>query len=157
VYEEARHHLVFANELTRIMDVRVAARDATDDHTHEKPMIGVVVDAALIRDEVAGELPVIQKPQGVFDNASMPLPYTHRVVNIDRVPFRYIVAERLHGSGFDVQTVTIPPRTTLPEHAHDAPGLTVIAGEWSWRDAGCRHALANGGDEPLVAYEVDFR
>jgi hypothetical protein len=101
-FKEARHHLVFENDWVRVMDVRVAAGDTTDYHVHADRHVGVVIASARTWEQRLGEpasAPEDNDHAGdVFDNADSPLPYTHRVGNVDDKPFHYIVGQILRRS-----------------------------------------------------------
>ena len=158
VFREPRHHLVFRNALVRVLDVRVPSGDTTLYHVHANRHIGVVISGARTWDQTEGQpassVDTLADPVGsVFDNASEPLPYTHRVGNADTVTFRYIVGQLLSSSGVDapalpassglrldretaasrVYRVTLAPGQSTEVHRHLQPGLTVQVGPGALR------------------------
>jgi hypothetical protein len=164
VYEEPLHRLVFSNSLVRVLDVRVPPGVTTAFHVHSAPLVGVTVEAARTRTQVLGAtfgaVDPAQQAATPFDNWNATLPYTHRVENVDSVPFHYVVAERLESPGVDatvtpaegivlfkegqtarIYRVEIPPHSATILHTHTAPGLTVLA---------VAGALVEDGDRPAA-------
>ncbi len=158
VYKEPRHRLVFQNALVRVLDVRVPAGDTTNYHVHANHHIAVVIAGARTWDQKLGqEAPpadsVADSPGFIFDNASQSLPYTHRVGNVDTMPFHYVVGQQLSSSGVNavalaassglrldretsgarVYRVTLAPGQSTPAHLHAQPGLTVQVGPGALR------------------------
>jgi quercetin dioxygenase-like cupin family protein len=158
VHREPRHHLVYENELARVMEVRVAPGDTTGWHRHTDRMLGVVIAGARTWDEWAGHQPepVPALTVGaVFDNGKW-IPYTHRVGNVDTVAFYYIVGEVRRRSGIASPTlravahlalerdsggvrvyrITLAPGEATTAHRHSPPGLTIQIGAGSVRAEG---------------------
>jgi hypothetical protein len=151
VERESRHRPVFQTALVRILDVRVPAGDTTAYHVHAHRMVGVALVDARTWFQSPGAPPdpavVPRAVPYVFDNWAGPLPYTHRVANVDTVPLHYLVAELLAPSHTDtpalrdtparrmvkegtlarVYQVTLAPHAATESHTHAAPGLTVLA------------------------------
>lgn len=168
VYEEPKHEMVFHHALVRLLDVKIPAGASTEFHVHEKPFVGIAVEAARSWGQTLGsrrgpvEAPL--EVPSVFDNWERTLPYTHRVANVDSRPIHYIVAEFLSSSGIDaaplpedamrqlvregrtvrVYEVTIPGHGATAEHMHPAPGLTVLATAGTLVDEGAQLEGAGG-------------
>ena len=165
VYEEPLHRLVVSNRWARVMDVRVPPGVTTAFHVHAAPLVGVTVEAARTRTQVLGSsFGPIEPPQQVgapFDNWNATLPYTHRIENVDTLPFHYVVVERLESPGSEttvvpadgmvvfkegqtarIYRVDIPPHSATILHTHSAPGLTVLA---------VAGALVEDGDRPVAS------
>jgi hypothetical protein len=169
--KEPRHHVVFQNELATVMDVQVPPGDTTLYHVHAHPLIGVSLRNARTWDQLLGSPASATKdPDPVprpLDNWDRPRPYTHRVGNVDSVPFHYVVAEWLKSSGVAceplpdtparrlvkqgptaiVYELQIPPHSAIPRHAHSCPGLIVQGTEGSLEDDGPASAAAGGAGE----------
>lgn len=168
VYEEPHHHLVFQNALVRILDVRVPPGDSTQYHIHANPTIAVSVEEARNWAQTFGAPPdSVQPPAAVprlLDNWTRVLPYTHRVGNVDSVPFHYITSELLGLSGLNclplpesglrhlvkegklarVYELRLAPHTATEQHEHVCPGVTVLGTSGTLSEEGTA-AAANGG------------
>lgn len=168
VEQEPRHRPVFENRLVRVLDVRVPAGDTTAYHIHAHRLIGVALLDARTWFQSLGAAPgQAVMPRAVpylFDNWAGPLPYTHRVANVDSVPLHCIVAERLVPAPTDapalsdtptrrlvkdgalgrVYQVTLAPHEATERHTHPAPGLTVLATSGTLADEGSAPAAAGG-------------
>jgi hypothetical protein len=169
VYREAMHRRVYGNPLVRVLDVRIAPGDTTAYHVHSAPMVGIAVQDARIWTQAPGAEPgPVATPEptpSVFTNWSQPLPYTHRVANVDRVPLHYLVAEWLARSGREVPAfpndetrqlieessavrvyrITLEPRASTWPHTHLGPGLVVLGTGGSLSDDGGPHARGGSG------------
>jgi quercetin dioxygenase-like cupin family protein len=150
VYREPMHREVFHSPLVRVLDVHIPPGDTTAYHRHDAPLVGIAVQDARIRSQLAGAPPgpvsALQATPYVFDNWSQTLPYTHRVANADTLPLHYVVAEWLARSGPDapalpdgpsrrlikqgpairVYQITLAPGAATEAHTHATPGLTVL-------------------------------
>ncbi len=166
--QEPRHRPVFQNGLVRVLDVRFGPGDTTAYHIHSHPLIGVaLMDARTWTQRLGMPSDTAVAPRAVpyiFDNWARPLPYTHRIGNVDSVPIHYVVAERLAASSSDppalpdtptrrlikegplgrVYQVTLAPRAMTESHTHAAPGLTVLATPGVLADDGSAPAAAGG-------------
>ena len=151
VYEEPRHHLVYRNALVRVLDIFVPPGDTSHYHVHAAPLISVTVQDARSWVQALGrprgpDQPADAVPE-IGDNWGQPLPYTHRVANVDSVPYHRIAAEWLAGPGRPCAPLAPPsdgrlledgkygriyefdlaPHGEVAQHLHDCPGLTVVA------------------------------
>jgi quercetin dioxygenase-like cupin family protein len=169
VYRDSMHRLVYRNPLVRVLDVRIAPGDTTAYHVHDAPMVGIALQDARVRYQPAGAAPgPVTTPRATpyeFTNWSQPLPYTHRVATVDRVPLHYLVAEWLGRSGGEVTDfpddetrrlvdqsatmrvyrITLEPRVSTWPHTHTGPGLVVQGTAGSLRDDGGPHAGGGSG------------
>lgn len=112
---EPHHQPVYENNWVRVLDVRVPAGDSTLYHIHEHPMMGVVIMTARQWDQRPGmnpSSPTLAVGQ-VINNFRNPFPYTHRVVNADTMPFRYIAVELLHAFGISAPPMANGSRVQL--------------------------------------------
>jgi hypothetical protein len=113
-------------------------------------MVGIAVQDTRLSYQVPGAPPgPIAIPKAtpyVFENWSQPLPYTHRVANVDTLPLHYVVAEWLARSGPEaprlpddtnrrlvkegptarVYEITLAPGAATEPHTHATPGLVVL-------------------------------
>jgi quercetin dioxygenase-like cupin family protein len=170
VLDEPRHHLVFENKFTHVLDVRVPAGDTTLFHRHDHPYMGTVIAGATLWDEPIGGGPSARTPGpptaigSVFDNWARPLPYTHRVSNTDTAGFHLVVAEWLASPGVDsaalpdtptrkllkdgqyarIYQVTLAAGASTESHRHAAPGLTIQVQAGDLRMDGSRAAGSGG-------------
>ena len=169
VYRERMHRLVYRNPLVRVLDVRIAPGDTSAYHVHSAPMVGIVVQDARTWAQAPGAEPgPVATPRSapaVFTNWSQPLPYTHRVANVDRVPLHYVVAEWLARSGRQVPAfendetrqlieegptvrvyrITLEPGASTWPHTHVGPGRVVLGMAGSLSDDGGPHARGGSG------------
>jgi quercetin dioxygenase-like cupin family protein len=169
VYQERMHRLVYHSPLVRILDVRIAPGDTTGYHVHSAPLVGVALQDARTWAQVPGAEPgpvATPKPApSVFTNWAQPLPYTHRVANVDRVPLHYLAAEWLARSGGEVPAlpddetrrlieesptirvyrITLEPGGSTWPHTHVGPGLVVVGTAGSLSDNGGPHARGGSG------------
>ena|SRR5665213_1108487 len=168
VFSEPHHHPVFQNALVRVLDVRVPPGETTLYHVHANRHIGVVISGARTWDQTRGQPASVvdslaDSAGSIFDNASEPLPYTHRVGNADTVDFRYVVGQLLSSSGIDapvlpassglrleretagarVYRVTLAPGQSTDVHQHVQPGLTVQVGPGTLRLEGATPEAAS--------------
>lgn len=170
VYEEPRHHLVFENDIARILDVRVPAGDTTLYHVHASPITGVAIQDVKTWEQIFGAprdtLEQATPVPYAFDNWDRPLPYTHRVANADTRPFHYVVGEWLGSSGVDctilpetgsrhlvkdgkvarVYEVRLAPGASTEVHVHVCPGLTVLGTSGTLDDESTAMAAVGGSD-----------
>lgn len=168
IYEEPRHHLVFENDIARVLEVRVPAGDTTVYHIHANRTTGVAIQEAQTWEQILGAPPGLLEPASpvpyVFGNWERPLPYTHRVANADTRAFHYVLGEWLRSSGVDCATlpetstrhlvkdgkvarayeVRLAPGASTEVHVHACPGLTVLGTSGTLDDEGTR-AAATGG------------
>jgi len=169
VYREPMHRLVYRNPLVRVLDVRIPPGETTAYHVHSAPMVGVAIQDARVWYQAAGAAPgpaAGPKPTPYeFTNWSQPLPYTHRVANVDRAPLHYVVAEWLARSGQEtpalpndetrelveespalrVYRITLAPGASTWPHTHVGPGLVVLGTPGSLQDDGGPHARGGSG------------
>ena len=101
IERESHHHVVFESPLVRVFDVRVEHGDTTLFHVHADPHAGVVISGSARWGQTLGQSGAVDSGNAVGtlgDNATSPLPYTHRVANLDSVPFRYVMGQFLKRS-----------------------------------------------------------
>ena len=117
VENEPHHRPVYENQWVRVLDVRVLGGDSTLYHIHRHPMIGVVIMTARQWGQSPGTNPssLTLAVGQVINNFANTLPYTHRVVNADTVPFRYIAVELLHSFGISAPPLPNSSTTQLVE------------------------------------------
>lgn len=168
VYEEPRHHLVFENEIARVLEVRVTAGDTTLYHIHANRISGVAIQDAQTWEQILGVSRGTLEPATpvpyFFNNWERPLPYTHRVANADARAFHFVVGEWLRSSGVDCSTlpetstrhlvkdgkvakvyeVRLAPGASTEVHVHACPGLTVVGTNGSLDDEGTAPAATGG-------------
>lgn len=94
--EEPRHRPKLENEYVRILDVEIPAGDQTLFHTHDLNYAYLMVNPALLRNEVPGKPGTVEIkiPAGLvgYYRASEGA-YTHRFTNIGSETFRAIGIE----------------------------------------------------------------
>jgi quercetin dioxygenase-like cupin family protein len=141
----------------RVLDVRVGPGETTLYHVHTDRTISVVIAAARTWEQFqsrpASPPSADLGPGQVLDNSAAPLPYTHRVANVDTVGFHYVVgvlrapsniaAPALSSAtglkleretqGGRVYRVRLAPGEATSVHRHPQPGLTVQVGMGSLR------------------------
>jgi hypothetical protein len=109
--EEPRHHPKLENDYVRILDVEIPAGDQTLFHTHDLNYAYLMVNAALLRNEVKGKPGTVEIkiPAGLvgYYRASEGA-YTHRFTNIGSEPFRAIGIELLRVAPSPVVTQPLP-------------------------------------------------
>lgn len=167
---EAHHHVVFKARLVRVFDVRVAPGDTTLFHVHAYPHTGVVISGSARWGQPLGQARTVGAGDAVgtlLDNAASALPYTHRVANIDSIPFRYVMGQFLKYSGIvsrpvpnetalwleretsrgRVYRIRLLPGQATSVHRHAQPGLVIQVGngtvEWTG-DSSVAHSAQSG-------------
>lgn len=168
VYAEPDHHLVFQNDLVRVLDIRVPPHHVSNYHIHANPLVSVTVQDARSWSQKIGEPRGPETPPGevpaVSDNWDQQLPYTHRVGNVDRVGYHRIAAEWLRApttacsqlqpvQGFTVikdgpfgriYAMRLLPGQSTPRHFHSCPGLSVQGTEGNLKNVGPSPAAEGG-------------
>jgi hypothetical protein len=181
VYKEPMHRLVFESPLVRVLDVRIPAGDTTAYHLHADRLLGIAVQDVRTWTQARGAPPSPVKPAPAtpyfFDNWSQPLPYTHRVANVDTLPLHYLGAEMLRrswvnspalpdqanrrlvkeGSPGRVYQITLAAGETTEPHTHSAPGLTVQGNEGVLSDDGRSDAKGGSGPGSWSWHQAQYR
>ncbi len=104
VSEEPRHHVVFANDKIRILNVILPAGDTTQYHLHSTPSVFIAftqtktVSQNIDKEPIAG----ISRAGNIwFENLNPPHSRIHRVWNVDSTAFHVMDIELLtKDSGF---------------------------------------------------------
>jgi len=148
VYREPHHHVVFESPLVRVLDVRVAHGDTSLFHEHAEHHVGVVISGSARWGQTLGHAGAVGPGDSVgaiLDNATSELPYTHRVANLDSVPFRYVMGQFLKRSEIvsaplldepslkleretsrgRVYRIRLLPGQETSLHRHAQPGLSI--------------------------------
>jgi quercetin dioxygenase-like cupin family protein len=159
---EAKHHLVFANEWTKVFDVIVPAGDSTLYHVHSHDYAYVTF----------GDVSLKAQPQGgpqtdlVLANGEVRMtvaPITHRVLNLSTSPFHNLTIELLEPSGATLSPavggaivldnprvravrIVLEPGASTIRHEHVGPGLDVGV------SAGTVSIADDGGTPQRVTY-----
>lgn len=167
---EAHHHVVFQAPLVRVFDVRVAPGDTTLFHVHADPHAGVVISGSARWGQRLGQAETVGAGDSVgtlLDNVTSALPYTHRVANIDSMPFRYVMGQFLKYSGIvssplpdetglrleretprgRVYRIHLLPGQATSLHRHAQPGLLIQIGNGTVAltgDASAAHSVRSG-------------
>jgi quercetin dioxygenase-like cupin family protein len=139
--EEPRHRPKLENEYVRILDVEIPAGDQTLFHTHDLNYAYLMVNAALLRNEVKGKPGTVEIkiPAGLvgYYRASEGA-YTHRFTNIGTEPF--------HAIGIELMRPGPSPAVT-PPLSEKAGYVTVLDNE---RVRAYRVVLEPGQSTPSV-------
>lgn len=168
VYLEPDHHLVFQNGVARVLDIRVPSGHVSEYHVHANPLVSVTVQDARSWSQKLGEKRGAVTPRGevpaVGDNWDQPLPYTHRVGNVDTIAYHRIAAEWLRKPDADCSPLgnlrgfrlvregqygrvyearLLPGQSTSP-HTHACPGLTVQGSAGALKNIGGAATAAGG-------------
>lgn len=112
--EEPRHRPKLENEYVRILDVEIPAGDQTLFHTHDLNYAYLMVNAALLRNEVMGKpgTAEIKIPAGLVGYyRATEGAYTHRFTNIGAEPFRAIGIELLRSASSSGVAAPLPEST----------------------------------------------
>jgi len=112
VYEEPRHRLVFDDHAMRILDLSLPAGETTLFHTHDQPILYILLNDARLRsrqpggDWVADERPLTPRGFVFTDISYAAQPVTHQVDNVGDADLHLILVlnERLrpYAPGIDV-------------------------------------------------------
>jgi hypothetical protein len=90
VEQEPHHHLVFANQYVRVLEVIVPPGEQTLFHTHYLDNVAVLLSDTKLKNQAPGEdwteRPVTHGSVGF--RAGTKTPYTHRIMNTGSVVFR---------------------------------------------------------------------
>lgn len=116
VYEEPYHHLVFENEMVRILDVQLQPGDTSAFHLHADPISYVTINGSHVwLDPQIGESPpgrsrtVFLKDNYIGSDISYrDSPFVHRIANVDMDNFRLIAVENLFTSHRPDSNISIP-------------------------------------------------
>ena len=138
---ESKHHPVFSNEWTRVLDVVVPAGDSTLFHVHPNDYVFVTFGDVALKSQALGA----DKADLLLANGEVRLtaaPITHRVLNPSTSPFHNLTIELLKSSGIAlspttagtvvldsakvrVERIVLEPGASTIRHAHPGPGLDV--------------------------------
>jgi hypothetical protein len=92
VEQEPHHHLVFANQYVRVLEVIVPAGEMTLYHQHSLDNVAVLLSDTTLKNQVPGEdwteRPVTHGSVGF--RAGTKTPYTHRIMNTGTVVFHVL-------------------------------------------------------------------
>jgi quercetin dioxygenase-like cupin family protein len=167
IEREPSHHVVFESSLVRIFDVRLEPGDTTMFHVHADPHAGVLISGSARWGQTLGEAGTVESGDTVgtlLDNATSPLPYTHRVANVDSTPFRYVMGQFLAHSTIASAPLPEEPGVTLERetsrarmyrirllpgqatsrHRHAQPGLLIQIGNGTVEWMGDRPEASSG-------------
>ena len=98
MYQEPYHHLVFANDEIRILDVRLQPGDTSAWHVHRDAITYIGLEGSRIWLDVPGEHPrSVYLPDDFWggDIEYPETPFVHRIANVGFQPFRLIAIEHL--------------------------------------------------------------
>jgi hypothetical protein len=159
---EAKHHLVFANDWVRVLDVIVPAGDSTLYHVHSNDYVFVTFGDVALKAQAQGA----EKTDLVLANGEVRLttaPITHRVLNPSSRQFHNLTIELLKASGAPlapgtagevvldnarvrVERIVLEPGQSSARHEHRTPGLDVGV------SVGTVDVINTGGATDHVAY-----
>ena len=159
---EAKHHLVFANEWTRVFDVVVPPGDSTLYHVHANDYVYVTFGGVSLKAQPQGS------PQTdlVLANGEVRItmaPITHRVLNLSPNAFHNLTIELLKPSGLALSAdpagpvvldnarvrvvrIVLEPGQSTARHEHRGPGLDVGVSD------GTISVTNAGGAQERIAY-----
>ncbi|MEZ5030939.1 MAG: hypothetical protein R2787_06050 [Saprospiraceae bacterium] len=98
VYQEPFHHLVFANDEIRILDVRLQPGDTSAWHVHRDAITYIGLEGSRIWLDVPGEHPrSVYLPDDFWggDTDYPEAPFVHRIANVGLQPFHLLAVEHL--------------------------------------------------------------
>ena len=98
VEDEPHHHLVYENQYVRMLDVRLQPGETTEFHTHSHDNLAVRLSESMVQRQNPGMAwDAVSKsiPGDVTFTPGAKTPYTHRVKNAGKTPFRVIDVELL--------------------------------------------------------------
>lgn len=165
---EAKHHLVLANEWTRVFDVVVPSGDSTLYHVHASDYVYVTFGSVALKAQPQGS------PQTdlVLANGEVRItmaPITHRVLNLSPNAFHNLTIELVKPSGLAlspdpagevvldnarvrVARIVLEPGQSTARHEHRGPGLDVGVS-----DGTVRVMNASGGQERVTYAPASYR
>lgn len=167
IERESRHHVVFESSHVRVFDVRVEPGDTTLFHVHSDPHAGAVISGSARWGQTLGQAGALVSGNAVgtlLDNEASTLPYTHRVANVDREPFRYVMGQFLAYSNIvsaplpdeagisleretsrgRVYRIRLLPGQSTSLHRHAQPGLLIQIGNGTVGLTGDRPEASSG-------------
>jgi quercetin dioxygenase-like cupin family protein len=138
---ESKHHQVFVNQWTRVLDVVVPGGDSTLYHVHPNDYVFVTFGAVTLKSQALGAA----KADLVLADGEVRMtaaPITHRVLNVSTNPFHNLTIELLKSSGVAlsptvagttvldnarvrVERIVLEPGASTIRHEHTGPGLDV--------------------------------
>jgi hypothetical protein len=112
VSEEPRHHVVFANDKVRLLNVLLPPGDTTQYHLHSTPSVFI----GFTKTHTASQLFNQEPTDGIssdgtiwFENLSPPHTRIHRVWNMDTATYHVMDIEILSkDSGFSANSLALP-------------------------------------------------
>ncbi|MEP6494742.1 MAG: hypothetical protein ABJF01_18800 [bacterium] len=138
---ESKHHVVFANEWVRVLDVVVPSGDSTLYHVHSNDYVFVTFGDVALKAQALGAAQT-DLPLANGEVRITMAPITHRVLNPSRSPFHNLTIELLKPSGMAltpraegvtvldndrvrVGRIVLEPGESTTRHEHRGPGLDV--------------------------------
>jgi quercetin dioxygenase-like cupin family protein len=129
--QEPHHHVALYTNDLRILDVTVAAGEATAEHAHEH-------DTAAVSLGGAGNA----KPAGSVDVAAYTgTPNASRIENTDTKPYHVVEVENMRGHAFTIYDVRFTAAARTASHTHMQPTVLVLID-------GAIENSGNGGETP---------
>jgi hypothetical protein len=112
VSKEPRHHVVFANDQIRLLNVLLPPGDTTQYHLHSTPSLFITFSATHTASQLINKQPVEghSKPGDTwFENLLPPHVKVHRVWNMDTSTYHVMDVELLEkDSGFTTPALALP-------------------------------------------------
>jgi hypothetical protein len=171
VEQEPQHHLVFANQFVRVIDLHMPPGFRSLKHSHVRDNVAVTLDPGRNDPEALARVGRVSFMTGG---------YSHVVGNTNPLEAHYVDVEiltagakanetrelaahklELENDKVRVYRVTLSPGQSMVGHSHGHGWLTVTVkgggtpGSFRWHDALSSDAMKNSGASPLEMVEIE--
>jgi hypothetical protein len=171
VEQEPRHHLVFANEFVRVIDLRMPPGWRSLKHSHVLDNVAVMIDSGRTDPESLARVGRVTFQKASYSHvAGNTAPGEAHFLDIEILTSgakanetRELAAHTLELENDKVRAyrVTLAPGQSMVGHSHGHGWLTVMVkgtstpGSFQWHDALSTDAMKNSGTVPLEMVEIE--
>jgi hypothetical protein len=171
VHEEPQHHLVFANEFVRVIDLHMPPGFRSLKHTHLRDNVAVMIAPGRDDPESLARVGRVSFMTGGYSHvAANTNPLEAHYVDVEILTAgakandtRELAAHKLEleKDRVRVYRVTLAPGQSMVGHRHGHGWLSVMVkgggapGSFQWHDALSVDAMKNSGTSPLEMVEIE--
>jgi hypothetical protein len=171
VEQEPRHHLVFANDSVRVIDLHMPPGWRSLKHSHVRDNVAVMIDSGRTDPESLARVGRVTFQKGGYSHvAANTAPAEAHFLDIEILTSgakandtRELAAHtlELENDRVRVYRVTLAPGQSMVGHSHGHGWLSVTIkgggppGSFQWHDALSTDAMKNSGTSPLVMVEIE--
>jgi acetolactate synthase regulatory subunit len=170
VEQEPQHHLVFANEFVRVIDLHMPPGFRSLKHSHVWDNVAVTIDPGRNDPEALARVGRVTFQKGGYSHAvGNTAPLEAHFLDIEILTSgakanetRELAAHKLELENDKVRVyrVTLAPGQSMVGHSHGHGWLSVTVkggppGAFTWHDALSSDAMKNSGTSPLEMVEIE--